>query len=201
MFPLLWTDYRCPREDLSISCLPLLVISPFPLSIILTPSSFHHLLLFSSGIYRVAPDASTSLLCWSQPMQVFRLGSLYVSRLLPPPPSPSPPSRQPFCLSVSFQKSVCTPLTCFLSSCFLFSPTVSFPPPVSALFLLSPLLLITLPPLWTSALSVAPRNVCQHVCHILGLSHCLLFCHTFLTWRPFFCLFNEKSPRDASLSH
>lgn len=65
MFPLLWTDYRCAREDLSISCLPLLVISPFPLSIILTPSSFHHLLLFSSGIYRVAPDASTSLLCWS----------------------------------------------------------------------------------------------------------------------------------------
>lgn len=188
MFPLLWTDYCHPREDLSISCLPLLVISPFPLSIILTPSSFHHLLLFSSGIYRVAPDASTSLLCWSPAHAGFppRLSLCITSSSTS---SISLSSQQTTILSVSFQNSVHTPFTCFLSSCFLFSPTVSFLPPVSALFPFFPLLLITLSPPRTSALSVAPRSVCQHAC-IFWVS-CTVCCFAIKFWRdiPFFgCL-------------
>lgn len=114
------------------------VIPPFPLSI-MTPSSFHHPLLFSSGIYRVAPDASTSLLCWSLAHAGFRLGSLCSSfafslRLLPPPPPPSPPCRQPF-VRPSLSKMgrllglcILTSHLFFLFSCFLFFTPVCLLP-------------------------------------------------------------------------
>lgn len=60
----------------------------------MTPSSFHHPLLFSSGIYRVAPDASTSLLV-SGPHEFLSWLPLFIlclfTCLLPPPPPPPPP--------------------------------------------------------------------------------------------------------------
>lgn len=55
--------------------LHLLLLPPLNLSITLSSSSFHHPLLFSRGIYRVAPDASASLLRWSLAYACFRLGS------------------------------------------------------------------------------------------------------------------------------
>lgn len=154
-------------------------LPPLPLSIILSPSSFHHALLFSSGIYRVAPDASASLLRWSLAHACFRLGSLCSSFafslvLLPPPP---PPCRQPFVYpSLSevgrlLRLCIYTPHLFFL---FPFIPHCIFFLSVSAPFHL-PLLITPPPPLTPPFLSPSQRvSTCLSSSRSLTLSLC---CH------------------------
>lgn len=89
-FFLLSTLFLSSTYVYCMCCFPFSPPSAVPLSIILSPSSFHHPLLFSSGIYRAAPDASASLR-WSLAHACFRLGSFcsafaFSLVLLPPPP-------------------------------------------------------------------------------------------------------------------